>query len=154
MEIRQAMTTPVRTLRPSDTIAEAARLMARFDIGALPVTEGRLLKGMVTDRDIAVRAVAEGLDPGLPVDRILTHPVVSCSELACIDDVLAEMVVHGVRRMPICAADGALVGIVTIGDLARMDWDKGEIGTALQDLSRSRIVPAAGPAAGAGNRTS
>ena len=124
MEIRNCMITPVHTVGPADTIATAARLMADFDIGAVPVSEDGLLRGIVTDRDIAVRVVAQGLDSDQPVTRFMSGDVKSCRPNACIDDVLAEMVTHGVRRIPVCAEGGALFGIVSIGDLARIDWDK------------------------------
>ena len=138
MEISQSMTKEVRSLPPTATIAEAAKLMAKFDIGAIPILENGKLVGMVTDRDIAIRAVATGLSPDLPVVRAMTQDVTTCRDIACIDEVLAEMVTHGVRRMPICAKDGKLVGIVTLGDLARMDWDKQQIGITVGELSGRR----------------
>jgi len=140
MEIRNAMTANVHTVRPADTIADAARLMAGFDIGAVPVLDGGELVGIVTDRDIAVRGVAAGLDMDLPVARVMTANVATCSEIACIDDVLAHMVTRGVRRLPILSAEGRLVGIVSLSDLARIDWDKSEIGISLDDICRSRRI--------------
>jgi CBS domain-containing protein len=136
MEIRDCMKSPVRTVRPTDTIATAAKLMADSGIGAVPVIEDGLLRGIVTDRDIAVRGVAQGLDAAQPVTRVMSADVTSCRPEACIDDVLAEMVTHGVRRIPVCSEGGALVGIVSIGDLARIDWDKEEIGITLGDICR------------------
>ncbi len=147
MEIRNCMITPVHTVRPTDTIATAAKLMADFGIGAVPVIADNLLRGIVTDRDIAVRAVAQGLDPDQPIARVMSDDVTSCRPNACIDDVLAEMVTHGVRRIPICAEDGALVGIVSIGDLARIDWDKEEIGITFGDICRHRSTEIPAPAA-------
>lgn len=147
MEISQSMTKEVHSLATTATIADAARLMAKFDIGAVPVLEGGELKGIVTDRDIAIRAVAMGLSPDQSVVRAMTYDVASCRDTACIDDVLAEMVTHGVRRMPICAKDGKLVGIVTLGDLARIDWDKEQIGITVGELSGHRRAAASAPAA-------
>lgn len=71
----------------------------------------------------------------------------SCRETACIDDVLERMVTHGVRRLPICTAEGKVVGIVSLSDLARIDWDKGEIGTSLGDICSSRRIASTAPAA-------
>jgi CBS domain-containing protein len=147
MEIRDCMITPVHTVCPTDTIAAAAKLMADFAIGAVPVIEDNLLRGIVTDRDIAVRGVAQGLDSGQPVARVMSADVASCRPNACIDDVLAEMVTHGVRRIPICSEGGALVGIVSIGDLARIDWDKEEIGITLGDICRTSTTEILAPAA-------
>jgi CBS domain-containing protein len=146
MEIYKTMTAPVRTMCSADTIAHAAKLMAEFDIGAVPVVDGEDLVGIVTDRDIAVRGVAAGLDMNQPIARVMTSAVATCPEAACIDDVLARMITHGVRRLPICSAEGKMVGIASLSDLARIDWDKREIGTALGDICASRRLASPAPA--------
>jgi CBS-domain-containing membrane protein len=138
MEIRRAMITPVITTPSAATIAEAAKLMARHDIGALPVLEGDDLLGIVTDRDITVRGTAMALDTGQPVARVMTCDVATCRDIALVDDVLDAMVTHGVRRIPILSKEGKLVGIVSLSDLARIDWDKERIAQTFADTCSTR----------------
>jgi CBS domain-containing protein len=146
MEIREAMITPVRTLPASATIADAARLMAEHDIGAVPVVQGEEILGIVTDRDITIRAMATGLDPALPVVRVMTHDVATCPDISLLDDVLDAMVTHGVRRMPIRSGEGKLVGIVSLSDLARLDWDKEQVGQTFADTCGTRHLQERRPA--------
>lgn len=141
MEIRNHMVSPVRSVRPGDSIADAARVMERFDVGTLPVLEKDVLVGIVTDRDIVVRGLARGLDPKLPVSRVMTGKVITISHGACIDDALEQMATFAIRRLPVCGADGALLGIVSLGDLAAIDWDKDEVGAALGRIASRRPVP-------------
>ena len=138
MEIREAMIAPVRTLPASATIADAARLMAEHDIGAVPVVRDDEILGIVTDRDITIRATAMGLDPALPVGRVMTDHVASCPDVSLVDDVLDAMVTHGVRRMPIRSGEGKLVGIVSLSDLACLHWDKERVGQTLADTCGPR----------------
>lgn len=138
MEIRHLMTKPVHSLPASATILDAARLMAEHEIGAVPVLDGPELLGVVTDRDITVRGIARGLKPDDRVVRAMTFDVVTCRESAIIDDVLETMVTHGVRRVPICSVEGGLTGIVTLSDLARIDWDKERVARTLADTCASR----------------
>lgn len=135
MKIRDIMNTSVRSIEPTESIADAARIMAKDDIGALPVVESGKIVGMVTDRDLAVRGLAQGLHGGSPVLRVMSADITSCREDEDVEDLLERMGKQQVRRMPVCSAAGDLVGIVSIGDAARFDRDKDEVGDALGEIS-------------------
>jgi CBS domain-containing protein len=106
-------------VKPDQTIREAAGFMLRADAGSIPVCDGERLQGMITDRDIAVRAVAEGLGPDTPVTQIMTSDVLYAYEDDQVEDVAAQMSRAQVRRMPVVSReDKRLVGIVSIGDLS------------------------------------
>jgi CBS domain-containing protein len=113
------MTSDVQVVKPDQTIREAAGFMLRADAGSIPVCDGERLQGMITDRDIAVRAVAEGLGPDTPVTQIMTGDVLFAYEDDQVEDVAAQMSRAQVRRMPVVSReDKRLVGIVSIGDLS------------------------------------
>ena len=119
MKIADVMTPNVQTVTPDQTIREAATFMLRADAGSIPVCDGERLIGMVTDRDIAVRAVAEGMGPDTPVRETMTGDVLCCYEDDDVEDVAAQMSDRQVRRMPVVSRDDKrLVGIVSIGDLS------------------------------------
>lgn len=136
MKICDIMTRPVRSVEPTENIVQAAQLMGELDVGAIPVTEDGKLVGIVTDRDIAIRAVAAGLHNGTPVLRIMSPDVRSCRENDVLEEVLEVMGQQQVRRMPVCSANGELVGIISIGDLARWDRHKDEVAETLSDICR------------------
>lgn len=125
------MSGDVRIARPQDTIAQAAGLMARHDVGSLPVGDGDRLVGFLTDRDIVVRAVAGGLGPDTPVREVMSTEVKYCFDDEDIDDVARNMAQQQVRRLPVLDRDKRLVGIVSLGNFA----DSGDAG-ASQDLLR------------------
>jgi CBS domain-containing protein len=113
------MTSDVQIVKPDQTIREAAGFMLASDAGSIPVCDGERLQGMITDRDIAVRAVAEGLGPDTPVTQIMTSDVLFAYEDDQVEDVAAQMSRAQVRRMPIVSReDKKLVGIVSVGDLS------------------------------------
>jgi CBS domain-containing protein len=134
MKIQEIMSSSVHSIRPAETIADAARSMAKHDIGALPVIEGGKVIGMVTDRDIAIRAVAGAIESGKEVREIMTGSVVTCSPDDDIEDALGLMSKQQIRRLPVCKADGALVGMVTLADAAERDADKEEVGETLAEV--------------------
>ena len=136
MKIRDAMTRDVRMVRPDQTLRDAAQLMAKLDIGALPVEEEDRLVGMITDRDIAVRAVAEGLDGDTPVREIMTSEVKYCFEDQTIDEVPRNMGEQRLRRLPVLSRNKRLVGILSLGDIAVEAASQDEAGEALGEISR------------------
>ncbi len=118
MKVSEVMTRDVRLIEPTQTIREAARLMAEMDAGIMPVREGDRLVGMITDRDIAVRAVAEGKGPDTPVREVMTEDVKYCYEDDDTTDVARNMADIQVRRLPVLTRDKRLVGIISLGDMA------------------------------------
>lgn len=135
MKIRDVMTSDVRTIAPSASIQEAARLMAETDLGALPVAENDRLVGMVTDRDIAVRAVASGLTPDTAVREAMSPEIKYCFEDDDVADVCENLADQQLRRLPVVDADKNLVGIVSLADLAK-HGDNDSTGEALEGITR------------------
>lgn len=118
MRVSECMTRNVRVADPDQTIREAAGTMAELDAGVLPVGDGDRLVGMITDRDIAVRGIAEGKGPDARVRDVMSTEVKYCFEDEQVDDVLRNMGDIQIRRLPVVNRDKRLVGIVSIGDLA------------------------------------
>lgn len=132
-QVREVMTAAPETVTPETTVRDAALLMERMDIGNVLVVDGDELRGIVTDRDITVRSVAEGLDPlTTPVLQIFTPSAVSVSPLATVQETIDLMRHHDIRRVPVVES-GVPVGIVSIGDLA----ESGEPRSLLADISRA-----------------
>lgn len=119
MRVSECMTQDVRMVSPDDTIERAAQAMGAIDAGILPVTDGERLIGMITDRDIAVRGVAEGCGPDARVGDIMSQEVKYCFDDADTDEVLDNMAQIQVRRMPVVDHSKRLVGIVSLADLDR-----------------------------------
>jgi CBS domain-containing protein len=103
---------------PEETIRQAAQAMAGLDAGVLPVGEDDRLVGMITDRDIAVRAVAEGMGPNAKVREVMTADVKYCFADQELDDIVRNMAEIQVRRLPVIDRDMRLVGILSLGDIA------------------------------------
>ena len=118
MKVSKCMTRDVELVRPTQTIREAAQMMADLDAGALPVQQDDRLVGMITDRDIAVRAVAQGKSPETPVRDVMSPELLYCFDDEEIEDVSRNMGEVKVRRLPVVNRDKRLVGIISIGDLA------------------------------------
>jgi CBS domain-containing protein len=121
MQIREAMSDDVRIADPNQTIRDAAILMAKIDAGILPVGENDRLVGMISDRDIAVRAIAMGKGPDTLVREVMSKDVKYCFEEDDINDVAQNMADIKVRRLPVLNKAKRLVGIVSLGDLALTD---------------------------------
>lgn len=137
MQIKDVMTEKVDLVNPATMLADAARKMRDQDIGALPVGEGDQLVGMITDRDITVRAIAEGKDPkGTPVREAMSDRLLYCFEDQSSEEVAANMGRLQVRRLPVMNRDKRLVGIVSLGDLSAAGGDK-EAGEALGRISEA-----------------
>jgi CBS domain-containing protein len=132
MRVAEVMTRDVRLIEPNQTIRDAARLMAEMDAGIMPVREGDRLVGMITDRDIAVRAVAQGRGPDTPVREVMTDEVKYCYEDDDTNDVARNMADIQVRRLPVLTRDKRLVGIISLGDMAVSD----EAGEAVAGISQ------------------
>jgi CBS domain-containing protein len=134
MLVREAMTDDVCVVTPDQSISEAARLMAENDIGALPVGENDRLVGMITDRDIAVRAVAERKPPDTKVRDVMSSEVLYCFEDETLEQVARNMGDMKVRRLPVLDRDKRLVGIVSVSDVARTE-DQVTVGNAVAEIS-------------------
>jgi CBS domain-containing protein len=129
--IREVMTADPRTVEPGDSVVDAARQMAEGDVGAVLVTENGSVTGILTDRDIAVRVVAEGRDPqGTKVSDVCTSNPSTLTVDQSVDDAIRIVREQNVRRVPV-VQDGRPAGIVSIGDLAI----ERDTGSALADLS-------------------
>jgi CBS domain-containing protein len=118
MRVNEAMSRDVRVANPQQRISEAAKIMADIDAGALPVGDNDKLVGMITDRDIAIRAVAEGKGPDTPVREIMSKEVKYCYEDEELDHVSRNMAEIQVKRLPVVDRDKRLVGILALGDIA------------------------------------
>jgi CBS domain-containing protein len=122
MRVSECMTREVRIANPGQSIREVARIMAEIDAGVLPVGEDDRLVGMITDRDIAIRAVAEGKGPDTPVrDVMSTEQVLYCFEDEDLTQVAKNMGEQQVRRLPVVNREKRLVGIVSLGDVAQTE---------------------------------
>jgi CBS domain-containing protein len=119
MKVKDISTPDPQCIGPDASLAEAAKQMRILDIGMLPVCENGRLIGTVTDRDITVRAVAEGLDPkAVKVRQMMTQEVVYCFENRSVEEAARLMEEKQIRRLPVLDAQKHLVGIVSIGDVA------------------------------------
>ena len=122
MRVSEAMTREVRVANPGQSIREVAKMMAEIDAGAMPVGENDRLVGMITDRDIAIRAVGQGKGPDTPVREVMsTEQVLYCYEDEDLDHVAKNMSEQQVRRLPVVNSDKRLVGIVSLGNLAQRE---------------------------------
>ena len=134
MKVSEVMTTGVETVRPDQQARDAARFMVQADTGSIPVTEGERLIGIITARDIAVRGVALGYGPETPVSELMTSGVVSAHADDPIEEAARKMGEAQVRRLPVIDDDARLVGVVSLGDLAR-ETDEETAGQALEGVS-------------------
>ena len=145
MQIKDIMTASVDSIESVDTIRYAARRMAEDDVGVLPILSSGDLVGIVTDRDIAVRGVAECLSPDAPIRRVMTENVATCSPDDDIATALALMSREQIRRMPVCER-GRLVGIVSLVDAAKFSSLRGDVADTLVDICEPSGVHCQAPA--------
>lgn len=136
MKVREIMADRVEVIHPDDTLQTAATKMRDHDIGILPVCDGDRLIGMLSDRDIIIRAVAEGIEPTAPVGHeLVTAPVIYCYDDQSVDEAAEIMQSNQIRRLPILnRKDKQLVGIVALADLA-LNTDDRVSGHVLQSVS-------------------
>lgn len=133
MRVSECMSRDVRVVTSKSTLREAAQAMAEWDTGALPVADNEDLAGMVTDRDITVRGVAQGKGPDSLVWEVMTADVHYCHEDDEVEAALEQMGRLQVRRLPVLNKAHNLVGIVSLADLAHEERETGE---ALKDIAR------------------
>jgi CBS domain-containing protein len=131
MKVKDVMTRDVESVRPDTSLQEAAAKMKALNVGPVPVVEGDRVAGIVTDRDIVVRGIAEGRDPRTTrVQDVMTRDVVCVTETDDVKDAARLMKEHQVRRVLVVSADKKLTGIVSLGDIAvdtRDDKLKGDV---------------------------
>ena len=138
-KIRDIMTPNPDTVSEKDSVRDAAQIMKQRDTGVVPVVDGRKIIGLITDRDIVVRGLAEGKDcSSLRVNEVMTKNVRSVQEDASVDEVLRVMKGAEVRRVPVINKNNELVGIISIGDLAVQTNQDGKVGKAIEDISEAR----------------
>ena len=135
MKVSEVMTSDVQTVTPDQSAREAASFMLRAEAGSIPVTEGDRVIGMITDRDIAVRGVAEGRGPDTPVRDLMTDHIICARRDDDVQDVADRMSREQVRRLPVLDENDRLCGIVSLGDLAR-DSQGEEAHAALEGVSQ------------------
>jgi len=136
MQIKDVMTTEVTTIEPNTRLDEIARIMRDEDIGAVPVAENDRLVGMVTDRDIVLRGVAEGDDAQQRTARdVMSAKILYCRDDQSLDEVLKNMGDLQVRRLPVIDRQDRLVGIVSLGDLSR-EAKPNRAGESLKEISQ------------------
>ena len=121
MRVSEAMTRDVRIANPGQSIREVAKIMDDIDAGAMPVGENDRLVGMITDRDIAVRAVAAGKGPDTPVRDVMSKDVKYVFDDEDLEHVAKNMADIQVRRLPVVNRDKRLVGIISLGDVAQKE---------------------------------
>jgi CBS domain-containing protein len=136
MQVRQVMTPRVEVARPESTLQEVAQKMKSLDVGPIPICNGEKLVGMLTDRDITVRAVAEGRDPAnTRAQDVMTEEVLYCFEDDDVQQATEIMRRAQIRRLPVVTRDKRLVGIVSLGDLALERGSQDEAADALEEIS-------------------
>ena len=140
-KVHEVMTTRPRAVTPQTPVSEVAQVMETEDVGVVPVVEGDRLVGMVTDRDIVVRAIAKDKDPrGMPASEVSSRELVTVSPDDDLSDALELMARHQVRRLAVTAEDERLIGVVSQADVARQGKEK-DAGAVLQSISREPQGP-------------
>jgi CBS domain-containing protein len=135
MKVSEAMSRDVRVAAPEHTLQQVAQAMAELDAGAMPVGENDRLVGMITDRDMVIRGIAQGKGPEGKVRDVMTADVKYCFDDQDVEEVARNMGEIQIRRLPVVNREKRLVGIVSLGDIARTHEDE-EAGEALSGISR------------------
>ena len=150
-QVSQAMTRGVRSLTPGETVMKAAQAMQELDVGVIPVCDGDRLVGMVTDRDIVLRGVAQGRAADkTPLSDVMTREACWCYEDQSVEEAVEQMREAQIRRMPVVDHDKHLVGMLSLGDVATKAA-AGEGGEALQDISEPSRPDRSHQSAASGN---
>lgn len=140
MQVSEVMTAQVATATPRTTIREVARTMAQVESGAVPVVDDGKVVGLITDRDIVLRVVAEGKGLDTPVSEVMTEGVETCAEGDNVADATGKMGSKQIRRLVVLNESGKLAGILSLGDVA-LDYGAKAVGKTLSDISEN--TPAA-----------
>lgn len=140
MRLAEVMTRHVEVVGAGASLKEAAKKMKQLDVGLIPVCESDELKGTLTDRDIAIRATAEGRDPSkTKVSDIMSEDITYCFEDQEIQEAMSLMEARQIRRLPILNRKKRLVGIVSLGDLAVHAGESEQTGETLKEVSRPAV---------------
>ena len=136
MKISEIMSREPVVVAPDTSLCETARLMRDLDVGMLPVCDGDRLQGMITDRDIAIRGVAEDLDPtSSTAEDVMTKNVLFCFEDDSVDEAAHKMEANQVRRLVILTREKRLIGVLSLGDLATRTEEKETVAEAVKAIS-------------------
>jgi CBS domain-containing protein len=137
MELRDIMTRNVEVISGDASLKEAATKMKTIDVGFIPVCDGDRLKGILTDRDITIRATADGRDPTkTKVADVMSTDIAYCLEDQELDEAVSLMEARQIRRLPVLNLDKQLVGIVSLGDIAVHAGDRDMAGETLEEISQ------------------
>jgi CBS domain-containing protein len=137
MELRDIMTRNVEVISGDASLKEAATKMKTIDVGFIPVCDGDRLKGILTDRDITIRATADGRDPSkTKVADVMSTDIAYCLEDQEVDEAVSLMEARQIRRLPVLNLDKQLVGIVSLGDIAVHAGDRDMAGETLEEISQ------------------
>ena len=137
MELRDIMTRNVEVISGDASLKEAATKMKTIDVGFIPVCDGDRLKGILTDRDITIRATADGRDPTkTKVADVMSTDIAYCFEDQELDEAVSLMEARQIRRLPVLNLDKQLVGIVSLGDIAVHAGDRDMAGETLEEISQ------------------
>jgi CBS domain-containing protein len=134
MKVNEVMTAQVATAQPTSTIKAVGKMMSDVDSGVIPIVEDGKLVGLVTDRDIVLRAVAEDGDLDAPVSTIMTEDVQTCLEEDSVADAVGKMAGLKIRRLVVLSESGRLAGIVSLGDISK-DYGAKQVGKTLEEIS-------------------
>jgi CBS domain-containing protein len=136
MKVSEVMTAQVVTATPETSVRKVAKMMGEIDTGAMPVMEEDRVIGMITDRDIVLRVVAEGGNLDQPIRDVMSGDIQSCNAEDSLADATAKMGAHQVRRLVVLNDAGRLAGILSLGDVA-VDYGAKQVGKTLEEISES-----------------
>jgi CBS domain-containing protein len=140
MKLAEIMTRDPEWIRPEASLEDAACKMRELDTGFIPVGDGDRLRGIITDRDITIRAVADGMDTTTPVEDVMTPNVVYCFEDQDVRDAAELMAEKQIRRLVVLDRNKKLTGIISLGDICVRCGDEEMVANTLDDISQSSIL--------------
>jgi len=134
MHVSEVMTAQVAVAKPNDTIRAVGKMMSDVDSGVIPIAENGKVVGVVTDRDIVIRAVAEGANMDEPVSTIMSADIQTCTEDDTVAEAVGKMASQKIRRLVVVNPSGGLAGIVSLGDISK-DYGAKQVGKTLEEIS-------------------